>query len=163
MLFRKCFVWPVLLPLWKANHKANSAIVYLFVCCVWCTQKMCKQQLWEPVRKLHWCPVSLKQFLRNKPVFEQKLSSNHSVLFSIMGLLLCGICGYVGSYSILIGLFYQFKCFIKESSLVYDKIFIQSYEKVTEFDDPSSAFDTKTFYISNKDQCCPNYKLLHSK
>lgn len=55
------------------------------------------------------------------------------------------------------------KVFIKESSLVYDKIFIQSYEVAIEFDDPSNAFGTKPFHISNKDYCCPNYKLLHSK
>lgn len=55
------------------------------------------------------------------------------------------------------------KVFIKESSLVYDKIFIRSYEVVIEFDDPSNALGTKPFYISNKDHHCPNYKLLHSK
>lgn len=36
------------------------------------------------------------------------------------------------------------KVFIKESSLVYDKIFIRSYEVVIEFDDPSNAFSAKT-------------------
>lgn len=55
------------------------------------------------------------------------------------------------------------KVFTEQSSLVYDKIFVRSYEVVIEFDDPSNAFGTKPFNISNKDHCCPNYKVLQSK
>lgn len=55
------------------------------------------------------------------------------------------------------------KVFIKESSRADDKIFIRSYEVDIEFDNLSSAFGIKPFSISNKDRCCPNYKLLHSE